>query len=191
MGGPMMGFALHTPQAPVIKTTNCIIAATAEDMAAPQPVMPCIHCGACAEVCPVELLPQQLYWLASVHDFEHAEKNDLFDCIECGCCAYVCPSNIPLVHYYRFAKTEMAAIEREHGRSNIARFRFESRAGRLQREQAEREAKLEKRRQALEGGKSVSRHDAQQAAIVDAVERARQDRQQRREEAAPTEKETD
>ncbi|MGQ9464911.1 MAG: hypothetical protein ACUVQ4_04300 [bacterium] len=28
----------------------------------------------------------------------------LNDCIQCGCCAYVCPANIPLVHYFKFAK---------------------------------------------------------------------------------------
>ena len=28
MGGPMMGFTLHNPAVPVVKTTNCIIAAT-------------------------------------------------------------------------------------------------------------------------------------------------------------------
>ena len=29
----------------------------------------------------------------------------LDDCFECGCCAYVCPSNIPLVQYFRIAKS--------------------------------------------------------------------------------------
>ena len=26
-------------------------------------------------------------------------------CIECGCCSYVCSANIPLVQYFRIAKS--------------------------------------------------------------------------------------
>ena len=33
------------------------------------------------------------------------------DCIGCGSCAYVCPAHIPLVQYYRYAKTESWARE--------------------------------------------------------------------------------
>ena len=38
-----------------------------------------------------------------------AKTYHLFDCFECGCCSYSCPSNIPLVQYFRIAKS----IERE------------------------------------------------------------------------------
>ncbi|MFC1751362.1 electron transport complex subunit RsxC, partial [Pseudomonadota bacterium] len=62
MGGPMMGFAMHSTDIPVIKTTNCILASTKENVAPPSHVMPCIRCGSCASVCPVSLLPQQLHW---------------------------------------------------------------------------------------------------------------------------------
>jgi electron transport complex protein RnfC len=55
MGGPMMGFNVHSPHAPVIKTTNCILTEAAP--AAAKTVLPCIRCGACADVCPVNLLP--------------------------------------------------------------------------------------------------------------------------------------
>jgi electron transport complex protein RnfC len=34
-----------------------------------------------------------------------AKQFHLNDCFECGCCSYVCPSNIPLVQYFRIAKT--------------------------------------------------------------------------------------
>ena len=39
MGGPMMGFAVATDEVPVIKTTNCILAVTREEM--PPPAPPC------------------------------------------------------------------------------------------------------------------------------------------------------
>lgn len=153
MGGPMMGFALHTDQTPVIKTTNCIIAATAADIAPPKPVMPCIRCGACADACPVNLLPQQLYWYAHTEDLEKVQEYDLFDCIECGCCSYVCPSNIPLVQYYRYAKGAIWNKEREKELADIARQRHEFRQYRLSREKAELEARRAKKKAALAANK--------------------------------------
>ncbi|WP_322853388.1 electron transport complex subunit RsxC [Marinobacter sp. X15-166B] len=144
LGGPMMGYTLNQPAAPVIKTTNCIIAATAAELPDPAPEQPCIRCGHCAEVCPVKLLPQQLFWYAKAAEFEKAEHQNLFDCIECGACAYVCPSSIPLVQYYRFAKGEIRTQQAEQSKSDQARARFEARQARLEREQAERE---ERRRQ--------------------------------------------
>ncbi len=141
MGGPMMGFALHEINLPVIKTTNCIIAATRKELGQDRPAMPCIRCGACADVCPVKLLPQQLYWHARAKELDKVQEYDLFDCIECGCCSYVCPSSIPLVQYYRFAKGAIWTQEQEHKKSDQARERHEFRLMRIEREKQEREAK--------------------------------------------------
>lgn len=145
MGGPMMGFALHTPQVPVVKTSNCIIAATATEMPEPAPEQPCIRCGSCAEVCPADLLPQQLYWYSKNSDLERAQQYHLLDCIECGACAYVCPSNIPLVQYYRFAKGEIREQIAEQQKADKARMRFEARQARLEKEAAEKEARRKAR----------------------------------------------
>jgi electron transport complex protein RnfC len=176
MGGPMMGFALHSTAAPVTKTTNCIIAATGDDVIpTAQPAMPCIRCGACVEVCPVNLLPQQLYWYARAKDMDKSQEYHLFDCIECGCCAYVCPSNIPLVQYYRFAKSEIWDREREREKSNHARERFEFRKQRLEREKAEKAARHQHKKAQLREG--VVEPDAGQSShqdtILDAVDRVR------------------
>ena len=146
MGGPMMGFALHDTSLPVIKTTNCIIAATRKELGLDRPVMPCIRCGACADVCPVKLLPQQLYWHSRAKELDKAQEYDLFDCIECGCCSYVCPSNIPLVQFYRFAKGAIWTQEQEHKKSDQARERHEFRLLRIEREKQEREAKRAKKK---------------------------------------------
>jgi electron transport complex protein RnfC len=145
MGGPMMGFALHTPQVPVVKTSNCIIAATATEMPEPAPEQPCIRCGSCAEVCPADLLPQQLYWYSKNSDLERAQQYHLLDCIECGACAYVCPSNIPLVQYYRYAKGEIREQIAEQQKADKARIRFEARQARLEKEAAEKEARRKAR----------------------------------------------
>ncbi len=172
MGGPMMGFAMHSTEIPVIKTTNCILAATESNVTAPSDVMPCIRCGACADVCPVDLLPQQLQWYARSKEFERAQEHNLFDCIECGCCAYVCPSNIPLVHYYRYAKTEIWAQEREKEKADIARQRHEFRQSRIEREKAEKAARLAKKKAAVKKPADGEKDD-KQAAIQAALDRAK------------------
>ena len=114
----------------------------------PPPEQACIRCGACAEVCPANLLPQQLYWYAKTDDFERAQHHNLMDCIECGACAYVCPSHIPLVQYYRYAKGEIRTQTAEQIKADRARERFEARQARLEREQAEKEARRRARLEA-------------------------------------------
>jgi len=170
-GGPMMGFGLHTDQVSVTKATNCLLAASPAEAPAPEAERPCIRCGACADVCPALLLPQQLYWNARAHDFDKVQDYHLFDCIECGCCAYVCPAHIPLVHYYRFAKTEIWAQERDRERSDLARRRHEARLTRLERLEQERKARLRQKKEALEKKTGDGKADPKKAAIEAAMQR--------------------
>jgi electron transport complex protein RnfC len=179
VGGPMMGFALHNDEVPVVKTTNCILVnSVIGDVPLPsraQSAMPCIRCGACADACPMNLLPQQLYWYAKAKDFDKVQDYDLFDCIECGCCDYVCPSHIPLVQYYRFAKTEIWNQEREKRFSDQSRERHEFHNFRLQREKLEREARHQQKRAEISG---KTDEDSKKAAIQAALDRASKKRQQ-------------
>ncbi|MEE4204508.1 MAG: electron transport complex subunit RsxC [Halieaceae bacterium] len=170
-GGPMMGFALSTPAVPVIKTTNCVLAPTAEELPPAPPAQPCIRCGHCAEACPASLLPQQLYWYARSKDNEQLEQHGLFDCIECGACAYVCPSHIPLVQYYRAAKDSLREAAAEKQRAEQAKARFEARQARVERETAEREAKRAARRAAAQAKADSAGEDPVQAAIARAKAR--------------------
>lgn len=149
MGGGMMGFSLHSDEMPVIKTTNCLITSTEAALNPPQPSLPCIRCGACANACPLNLLPQQLYWYARVKDFKKVQEYDIFDCIECGCCAYICPSNLPLVDYYRYAKAEVRELNQEAKNAAKAKQRHEFHQLRLEREQQAREARHQQARAAL------------------------------------------
>ena len=144
MGGPMMGFDLPDLSAPVVKATNCIIAGSSALFPPPAPEMPCIRCGTCAEVCPHELQPFELYWFSRSRNFGKAQEYKLFDCIECGCCSYVCPSHIPLVQYFRFAKSEIWARERDKNMADAAKARFEFRNERDEREKAEKAERLAK-----------------------------------------------
>lgn len=153
MGGPMMGFTLLDLDAPVIKTTNCILAPSKQELPEPLPAQACIRCGMCAEVCPASLLPQQLFWYAQAEDFDRLESHNLFDCIECGACSYVCPSTIPLVQYYRAAKGSIRLHEIEKEKSDRSRQRFEFRQQRIAKEEAEKEAKRLARQKAAEEAK--------------------------------------
>lgn len=148
MGGPMMGFTLKDTSVPVVKTTNCLLAPTKQELPPPPPAQACIRCGMCAEVCPASLLPQQMYWFARGKEYEKLEEHNLFDCIECGACSYACPSNIPLVQYYRASKAEIRKQQQEKVKSEHAKARFEARQQRIEREEAEKEARRKARQEA-------------------------------------------
>lgn len=141
MGGPMMGFTVDQIATPIIKASNCIIAATNEELPDPAMEQACIRCGMCTQACPAQLLPQQLYWFAKSSNLEQAEQHNIADCIECGACSFVCPSNIPLVQYYRHSKGEIKQANADKIKSDRAKERFETRVARQDRELAEKEAK--------------------------------------------------
>ena len=200
MGGPMMGFVLPSLEAPLVKATNCIIAGSPTLFPPPAPEMPCIRCGACADVCPHELQPFEMYWFARARNFGKTQEYNIFDCIECGCCSFVCPSHIPLVQYFRFAKSEIWSREREKNLADAAKARFELRNERDEREKAEKAERLAKAAAAKaavkkappESGSEALSDDtsvaavsaapldaaaAKKAAIAAAMERARQQRE--------------
>ena len=185
MGGPMMGFSLPSVDVPITKASNCIIASSPNLFAPAPPSMPCIRCARCADVCPVSLQPQELYWFSKSSNLEKARDYNLFDCIECGCCTYACPSNIPLVQYYRFAKSEIIAQDRAKEAADLARERNEFRLMRIEREKQER---AEKHAQKAAGAKAEAAKadtaslgestdnaamEAKKAAIAAAIERAK------------------
>jgi electron transport complex protein RnfC len=146
VGGAMNGLAVTDDSVPLTKAGNCVIAATAEDLGLPGagPELPCIRCGDCAQVCPVDLQPQQLHRALSAGDEPALARLRLEDCIECGCCDYVCPSRIPLTARFRAARTlevlrreaeAPAADWRERHAAQLAR---KSRAAAMERAQFER-----------------------------------------------------
>ncbi len=139
MGGPLMGFTLPWLDVPVVKITNCLLAPSVSEMGEQQEEKGCIRCSACADACPADLLPQQLYWYSKGQLHDKAQAHNLADCIECGACAWVCPSNIPLVQYFRVEKAEIYAIAMEEKRAAEAKARFEARQARLEREKAARQ----------------------------------------------------
>jgi electron transport complex protein RnfC len=141
VGGPMMGLSLPLTDAPITKGSNCLIARSPRLFPPRPPESPCIRCTACAQACPQGLQPFELYWWSRARNFARAAEYALAECVECGCCAYVCPAAIPLVHYFRFAKGELAAAARERQMADDARARFEFRQFRAEREKAEKQAR--------------------------------------------------
>jgi len=148
MGGPMMGVPITNTGVPVVKATNCILVKSRELFPPLPKALPCIRCTRCADACPAELQPQELFRFAKAGDFGRAQEYHLFDCIECGCCSYVCPSHIPLVDFYRYAKSEIWAREKEKRASDLARERHDFRQFRLEREKKEKAEKLAAKAQA-------------------------------------------
>ncbi len=178
MGGPMMGFALPNDDIPVVKATNSILVLTTSDLPETEQALPCIRCGKCAEVCPMELLPQQLYWYGRAKNGEKAQAYNLFDCIECGSCDVVCPSHIPLVQYFRATKSAVRTSKSEQQKADNARQRNDSRLLRIEQAKAERAERSRKKKAQLENKKKS------QAAIEASVERAKNKKIARTEESS-------
>ena len=178
MGGPMMGFMVPNGSVPVVKATNCLIAHSQKLFPPKAPEMPCIRCGACAEACPHELQPFEMYWFSRAKNFGKTQEYHIFDCIECGCCSFVCPSRIPLVQYFRFAKSEIWAREREKNAADTAKVRFEFKQLREEREKAEKAEKLAKAaaaqaaKKAAEAAAAAAAASAEGSAPVEAEQAA-------------------
>jgi electron transport complex protein RnfC len=166
LGGPLMGYALPRDDLPLVKSANCILVAGRDERAAGKQPQPCIRCGACADACPMSLLPQQLYWYSRAEQWDRATDYRLSDCIECGCCDVVCPSHIPLVQYFRAAKGTLAARQREREQAAHAKRRFEARAARREQEQRERAESARRKKESLSKGAAPE--------IRQAIERAKQ-----------------
>jgi len=164
IGGLMTGKSVTSDRVPIVKATNCVLVIS--EAPSPGPELPCIRCGECASVCPVQLLPQQLFWYACADDEKKMREFGLIDCIECGCCDLVCPSHIPLTFDFRMAKGRIRELADEKARAVRARQRFEARNERLEREQAERDAELAQQKETA--------RTAGPAAIAEILKRKRQ-----------------
>jgi electron transport complex protein RnfC len=106
-GGMMRGDALASLEQPITKGATGYVALAEGEAPAAERALPCIRCGECIAVCPVQLNPAELGLLArrDMHKVMH-EEYGLDICLECGCCSYVCPSRIPLVQLFRAARAQ-------------------------------------------------------------------------------------
>lgn len=114
-GGPMMGKALNSLDAPVVKGTSGILIMP-EPLSSRVEPKNCIRCSRCVSVCPMGLEPYLLEKVVKFEDFERAEKERVMDCIECGSCQFTCPAGIPLLDYLRLGKNKVGMIIRTRSR---------------------------------------------------------------------------
>lgn len=146
-GGPLMGFGFNPLDTSLCKAHNCFIIADVEESIHKKPITECIRCGDCVEVCPMQLLPQQLYWYTN--DLEKLDYYNIDNCIECGCCDSVCSSNIPLTRYFVAAKAEIRQKHIDNAKSKHAKNRHDRKEARLLRLKKERKIKMALQREAI------------------------------------------
>ena len=103
MGGPMMGLAQHRFDLPVAKGTSGLLF-----LPPPHPEDfvegPCIRCGKCVDICPMDLVPCDAALYSRAGDLDEAERYGAADCIECGSCSFVCPAKRHLVQSIKLLK---------------------------------------------------------------------------------------
>ncbi|WFP51828.1 electron transport complex subunit RsxC [Methylomonas sp. EFPC3] len=161
MGGPMMGDALPIAEVPVVKACNGILALSQADIEEPE-VQPCIRCSSCVTACPVGLLPLEMASRIKVNQLDAAVDLGLKDCISCGSCSYVCPSNIPLVHYFKFASGELVKRQQAEHKAEQTKRLIEDRNNRMERIRLEAEAEAERAAEAR-AARLAAQQQAQQA----------------------------
>ena len=106
-GGPMMGFVQKDVNFPIMKGSNGIIAVDAQHSVE----QPCIKCGRCMDVCPMQLEPLHFAKLADTENWEGFKLHNVMDCMECRCCEAICSSKIPLLSKIRAGKAAVRGMK--------------------------------------------------------------------------------
>ncbi|NQS99603.1 MAG: electron transport complex subunit RsxC [Candidatus Omnitrophica bacterium] len=106
-GGPMMGFAQRTLEAPIIKGTSGIVVFSKKEVQRGVNKATCIRCAKCLQVCPMGLNPSALAQAIEKGNFDQAQGLHVSDCVECGICSYVCPGNRNIVALVKLAKQKL------------------------------------------------------------------------------------
>ena len=111
-GGPMMGIAVPDLSVPVLKNTNALLAFGKKDSAVP-PETPCLHCGRCANHCPMQLNPPAIAKAYEERNGEALARLKVNLCMECGACVFRCPARRKIVQRNRLAKGVLRAYEQK------------------------------------------------------------------------------
>ncbi len=165
-GGQMMG-RMITSDHYIEKRTNSLIFhkhTTKKSVA-------CIRCGACADVCPERLLPQQLFWHTKPYNRTALLNLNLSHCIECACCDAVCPSHIPLTDFFIHAKEAIQIENTEHQKAELAKDRYEARLARLKNQSKRERKKLDNKTASLSN--SQNKDQLKKDLIAKALQRSK------------------
>lgn len=101
-GGLMMGRCVISPDAPVLKTSNAILALS---KAPYKTKTACIRCARCINACPLNLMPTEIEKAYRAKNTEALKKLNVMLCMGCSSCSYVCPANRDLAQINALAKS--------------------------------------------------------------------------------------
>ena len=110
VGGPMKGVAQFTDQTPITYYNG--IHLISGEVAPFDSIAPCINCGRCTRVCPVDIQVHLVNRMVEFGQLESAMSLNPEACHECGLCAYVCPAQRPIVQLLHFCNRSMIHGER-------------------------------------------------------------------------------
>lgn len=114
-GGPMMGKALLSLDAPIVKGSNSITVLSGREARRHKPG-PCLRCAKCVDVCPMGLEPYLLATASSLKMWDRCEEELITSCIECGSCQFTCPAYRPLLDNIRVGKQTVMGIIKSRGK---------------------------------------------------------------------------
>ena len=100
-GGLMMGNCKINADAPIVKTTNAILALSAMPR---KTQTSCIRCSRCINACPLGLMPTQIEQAYNAKDIAALKRLNVAMCMSCASCSYVCPANRDLAQTNQLAK---------------------------------------------------------------------------------------
>ncbi len=103
MGGPMMGRATYSDEAPTLKNTGSLLIFSKE-MGEVKEETACLNCGRCHQACPFKLVPQIYAEAYERKDVDALQNFKVMQCMECGSCSYICPARRPLSFTNKLAK---------------------------------------------------------------------------------------
>jgi Na+-translocating ferredoxin:NAD+ oxidoreductase subunit C len=102
-GGVMRGFAVYSLDGCIDAGVDALTVIPDEHFPS-WSTEPCINCGRCIDICPINLQVQLIARYAEFELFDSTRELDIDQCFECGLCAAVCTGRRPLLQYIRLAK---------------------------------------------------------------------------------------
>ena len=101
IGGLLNGNSLPTDDVVITKDVNSLFIIENNF----EKSRPCIKCGKCMEVCPVNISPVLI--MENNNNIKNLERLKPNKCIECGLCSYICPSKIEVREFVRSSKEKV------------------------------------------------------------------------------------
>lgn len=101
VGGPMMGKSMPCDDVVITKDVTSIL--LIDDNF--EKNLPCIKCGKCTMVCPVNIMPVLI--MENINNIDNLNKLKCNKCIGCGLCSYICPSKIEVREFVNIAKEKV------------------------------------------------------------------------------------